>query len=141
MKRNWLAVSAISAASFTPNPSQRDYPSRDAWLAARVRLSQLMRQDDFAAVAMYYSDLELLEDAINRNDRLMVGWYADKAREHERPAMQTIEGYCAARWRLFRGHGPGPLSGGGWGSSLLSPQSQDGEGAATEASADGDDEG
>jgi hypothetical protein len=91
---------------------------------------------------MFYADLELLEAAVNRNDPL-AHWYLDKAREHERPAMQVIEGYCNARWRPLIGHGPGPLRAGGWGGSLISPQSEEaitnladaGEGAqeATEA--------
>jgi hypothetical protein len=102
MDRNWLATGAIKASS----KAKGDYPIREAWIDTRVRLSQLMREEDYRVLAKYYADLEELEAAVNRNDHI-VGWYAGKAQDHESAAKRVVEGYCNARWQPFS-YRPGP---------------------------------
>jgi hypothetical protein len=69
--------------------------------------------------AKYYADLELLEAAVNRNDPT-VDAYAGKVKDHDRPALRAIEGYCNARWQLF-GYRPGPLRDGGFLGDIPAP--------------------
>ncbi len=131
MKRNWLAIGSLKVQNYGHRPYRGGYPTREAWLAARVRLSQLMREDDFGTLARYYAEVELLEAAVARDDPV-VGSYADKAKDHELRALEVVEGYCDARWQLFEGHGPGPLKDGGWVGTLMVPLNAGAEEDATE---------
>jgi hypothetical protein len=122
MKRNCNAIGVLRAAGYDPNTYRGEHPTRNAWLDTRVRLSQLMLEHDFAILAMFYDDLEMLDAAVTHDDPL--AWrHVDVAEEHARPAMKVIEGYCAARWRWrpFK-HGPGRLRAGGWGEPLRASQ-------------------
>jgi hypothetical protein len=130
MKRNWKAIGVLRAAGFDSNTYRAEHPTRDAWGNTRIRLSQLMPEHDFAILANYYDDLEMLDAAVTHGDSL-AQWHLDSAVEHQRPAMKVVEGYCNARWRPLKGHGPGPLRAGGWGESLLSPQSPEEEPSPT----------
>src|SRR5215210_5061696 len=47
MKRNWLAVGALKHWRLGRNMTKDDFPTREAWLDTRNRLSQLMREADF----------------------------------------------------------------------------------------------
>jgi hypothetical protein len=78
-----------------------------------------MREADFEVLAKYYADLELFEAAVSRNDP-EVGIYAGKAKDHDRPALRAVEGYCNALWQPFS-YRPGPLRDGGFLSGIPAP--------------------
>jgi hypothetical protein len=119
MRRNKLAISNLATGKLGHNTTTRgqgrnkpkaDYPTREAWLATRAKLAELMREEDFDALARYYAELEALEVARDR-DLATVALSAGKAKNHEDQARRVVEGYCNARWSF--GYRPGPTSGDG----------------------------
>jgi len=108
MKRNSQTIGVLRAAGFDQRTYRSEHPTLDAWHEVRVRLSQLLPEDDFAVLAKFYDTLEMLEAAVTLNDPLI--WqHLEPAQDHKRSAMQVVEGYCNAQWRPFKGHTPGPL--------------------------------
>jgi hypothetical protein len=135
MERNSNTIGILAGpAGFERGTYLDDPPTRDAWLDTRVRLSELMQEDDFANLARFYAALELLATAVTREDPLLTEAHLGEAAEHGDSAMQVVEGYCNAQWRPFKGPVPGPLRDGGWGGPLLSPQPPEKEATPTEAS-------
>lgn len=106
MERNSDAIDTLKHAGLDPNTYRSEHPTRDAWRDTRVRLSQLMRAEDFAKVANFYDSLEMLEVTIDDNPVMAQSWLESAARE-QLPAMNVTDGYCYARWRIFKGWVPG----------------------------------
>ena len=106
MQRNSETIGVLKVAGFDRATYLNDPPTRDAWLDTRVRLSELMQEDDFANLARFYAALELLDTAVTREDPLLAEAHLAEAAEHEDSAMQVVEGYCNAWWWPFKGHRP-----------------------------------
>jgi hypothetical protein len=96
---------------FDLNTYLDERPTRDAWLGTRVRLAQLMQEDDFAIIDKFYAALELLESAVTHDAPLefVIRMRLDEAAEHGDSAMQVVEGYCNAKWLPFKGFIPDPI--------------------------------
>jgi hypothetical protein len=108
MERNSDAIGILQHAGLDPNTYRSQHPTRDAWRDTRIRLSQLMKDEDFAELANFYDYLEMLDVTINHNPIMAQSWLESAVR-HQLPAMKVVDGYCRARWRIFKGWIPGDI--------------------------------
>ena len=119
MERNASVLASLQQAGMKRKLSlaryHSEHPIYDAWRDTRTKLAELMPMDDFAVLARFYEELELLKHIAEREERK--GWddASDAAvriqlKEAERgslDAMQIVEGYSIARWTPLAGWGPG----------------------------------
>jgi hypothetical protein len=118
MERNVDALDIIHQVGRQGGPHSQIYqevhPIYDAWRDTRTRLAQLMPAHDFAILANFYEELELLDNTMQRlgdsdADREQAALRVDTCYEKRLDAMRVVDGYCAARWRLFAGWVPGDI--------------------------------
>jgi hypothetical protein len=108
MERNSDAIDTLKHAGLDPATYRDEHPTRDAWYDTRVRLSQLMKDEDFHKLAMFYDDLEMLDVTINNTPVMAEAWLTAAA-SHMLPAMRVVDGYCDARWRVLKEWTPADL--------------------------------
>jgi hypothetical protein len=112
MERNSKKIGILAGpGGFSRHTYLSEPPTRATWLDTRVRLSELMQEDDFAILAKFYAALELLETAVVTPDAPLefeIRMRLDEAAEHGDSAMQVVERYCSAQWWPFKGLSPGP---------------------------------
>jgi hypothetical protein len=120
MKRNvkaleYLQKYARERNALTRADYQREHPIDDAWRDARTRLAEVMPRQDFAVLASFYEELELLTHSAERGEwdegveagaRIQLRVSAKQIMD----AMRVVDGYCVAEWswRLWSWC-PGPI--------------------------------
>lgn len=118
MKRNAEALAILyqgmGQGVFDPDSYQREHHIYDAWHDTRTRLAQHMQQQDFAVLVDFYEALELLDNAIQRYNvddahRDTAIRRLELCYERRLDAMRVVDGYCVARWRIFKGWVPGDI--------------------------------
>jgi hypothetical protein len=121
IKRNTEALQYLqrigAQGTLTRADYQREHPIYDAWRDTRTKLAQLMPMQDFAVLANFYEELELLNHIAERAER--EGWddaaeaavriQVKAVEEGSMEAMWIVDGYCVARWTPLAGWGPGPI--------------------------------
>jgi hypothetical protein len=105
MERNSDVIGILQCAGLDADTYRNEHPTWDAWRDTRVRLSQLMKVEDFAKLANFYDALEMLDVAINHDPVMAESWLAPAA-DYQIMAMKVVDGYRDARWRIFKGWMP-----------------------------------